>query len=320
MAYTRGAAGGGWPEDGWDGGRWLWNPVTAAVLLPRAETPASVFLPRLLLFASSPFDLWCFLLSTMFFPLCSGFVEVLLVAAWGVAFTVAGGWGARWQQLFFPLCSGSLSSVFGFLSSVSGVSFFQLFVILFSFFLWFLSPCFSGSSSKRWFCCCWQCWWWRNGSGSRGWGTVLLLLLAEAQVAAFSSMMLQRVGRRWWAEEKWQWCWQCGCVCLFQSVPVFFPPFSISFPLFLFSPFSSYSEIPPLFSLLSFPCHSFKTKKKLHLPSSLHCFGFSLLYILTVPLLVSNFSVFFPSFLSDLSSLVQTSLPPPFYAGVQQYL
>jgi hypothetical protein len=45
----------------------------------------------LLLFASSPFDLWCFLLSTMIFPLCSGFVEVLVVAAWGVAWTVAGG-------------------------------------------------------------------------------------------------------------------------------------------------------------------------------------------------------------------------------------
>jgi len=39
-------------------------------------------------------------------------------------------------------------------------------------------------------------------------------------------------------------------------------------------------------------------------------FGFSLLYTLTVPL-VSNLSVFFPSFLSVLSSLVQTSLHPP---------
>jgi hypothetical protein len=39
-------------------------------------------------------------------------------------------------------------------------------------------------------------------------------------------------------------------------------------------------------------------------------FGFSLLYTLTVPL-ISNFSVFFPSFLFVLSSLVQTSLHPP---------
>jgi len=45
-------------------------------------------------------------------------------------------------------------------------------------------------------------------------------------------------------------------------------------------------------------------------------FGFSLLYTLTVPL-VSNFSVFFPSFLSVLSSLVQTSLhPPPLFSFV----
>ena len=31
MAYARGGAGGGWPEDGWDGGQWPWSPVTAAV-------------------------------------------------------------------------------------------------------------------------------------------------------------------------------------------------------------------------------------------------------------------------------------------------
>jgi hypothetical protein len=45
-------------------------------------------------------------------------------------------------------------------------------------------------------------------------------------------------------------------------------------------------------------------------------FGFSLLYTLTVPL-ISNFFVFFPSFLFVLSSLVQTSLhPPSSHAGV----
>jgi hypothetical protein len=116
------------------------------------------------------------------------------------------------------------------------------------------------------------------------------------------------------------------------GVFVYFRASPSSSLLFLFRFLSSYSLRSPLIQKFP-PCSPFflspvtPSKLKINCTSrppskknSLHCFGFSLLYILTVPLLVSNFSVFFPSFLSVLSSLVQTSLPPPFYAGVQQYL
>ena len=79
-----------------------------------------------------------------------------------------------------------------------------------------------GNDSWRW------CWWmWRGirrcltvimkvavaGKPDDSSGFLLLLPRAEAQVAAFSLMVQQRVGGRWWAEEGWLWRGQCCCVC-----------------------------------------------------------------------------------------------------------
>jgi len=83
MAYTRGGAGGGRPGVAWmvaDGcgsrGQQLFS-----LPLPRAEAPASGFLPCFLLSAPSLLVLGCSLLPAMFFPLCRCFVEALVVAA-----------------------------------------------------------------------------------------------------------------------------------------------------------------------------------------------------------------------------------------------
>ena len=61
MAYARGDASGGWPKDGWDGGRWLGSPVTTSVLSSSSPCRgASLCFPSL--FASVCFSRCCCLL------------------------------------------------------------------------------------------------------------------------------------------------------------------------------------------------------------------------------------------------------------------
>jgi len=123
-----------------------------------------------LLFLRCFFSLFLlFPLSTMFFPLCSGFVELLVVAAWGVAWTVVG------------------------LSSFSSMCFFFCSVLLcFCFLLLFLTVLLATGRTVA------------AGGDDDGRATVALLcgggqcfaavffVCAEAQVSAFSSMVLQR--------------------------------------------------------------------------------------------------------------------------------
>jgi len=61
MVHARGDASGGWPEDGWDGGRWLGSPVTTFVLSSSSLCRgASLCFPSP--FASVCFSRWCCLL------------------------------------------------------------------------------------------------------------------------------------------------------------------------------------------------------------------------------------------------------------------
>jgi len=157
-----------------------------------------------------------------------------------------------------------------------------------------------GNGSWRW------CWWrWRGirrcltvvmkvvvaGKLDDSSGFLLLLPRAEAQVAAFSLMVQQRVGGRWWAEEGWLWRGQCCCVVLLVALvsrqpavvtlpllfcrcffslflsPCFSPNNSLSlslgFPFFSFSPPCIYRQPGERFTI---PCPS--AGHDLPLPSS----------------------------------------------------
>jgi hypothetical protein len=79
----------------------------------------------------------------------------------------------------------------------------------------------------------------------------------QRRKSAFSSMVLQRGGED--GELKNNDPWQCWCVCI--SLPLL-QSFSI------FPQFSSCSKMSPLFSFLSFPCLSLKTKNCTSRPPS----------------------------------------------------
>ena len=127
------------------------------------------------------------------------------------------GWRRCWWSIWRWCCCGLLppllcvflqlcSPLFPFLPSASHGAVFD----------------WEGNGSWRW------CWWrWRGiwrcltvvmkvavaGKPDDSSDFLLLLPRAEAQVAAFSSMVQQRVRGRWWAEEGWLWHGQCCCVC-----------------------------------------------------------------------------------------------------------
>jgi len=157
----------------------------------------------------------------MFFPLCCCFAEVLVAAAWGVAWTVVG--------------FSSFSSLCFFFSSV---------LFCFRFLLLLLKVLLSTRRVVA------------AGGDDDGRATVassvLLLFFPSVQRCRLLHFLPKGVAACGEKNDelKNDDPWQCRCVCIAPSVssfPAFFPPFSISFPLFsILFVFFSLSFLPSL--------------------------------------------------------------------------
>jgi len=107
MANTHSDAGGG-GEAADEGSRWFWRWQWLGSSMTADVSSSSSPLQRRCFFSWFPL----FPLSTMFFLLCSGFVEVLVVAAWGVAWAVVG--LSSFSSLRFSSALFSSVSLFSF--------------------------------------------------------------------------------------------------------------------------------------------------------------------------------------------------------------
>jgi len=252
--------------------RWRWSGRRERQRWWQTVAEAAVFL---LLPSAS---LCCFL--PLFFVLSVNRVSSLsTVASWRCWWWRLGEWLGRWSA-FLPL----LLCVF--LQLCSPLFLFLPFASHGAVVDW------EGNGSWRW------CWWrWRGirrclmmimkvavaGKPDDNIDFLLLLPHVEAQVAAFSSMVQQRVGGRWWAEEGWLWSGQCCCVCAPGGVGVaaagcgrssssllLLLLLSVSVTLFLSKQFSvSLSRFPLIFLFFSAnpPCFLFSLLPVCLLPS-----------------------------------------------------